>query len=148
MNTPHDLESPENPKQLKRSSKTFAQLIAQMKPALDKLPKDQALPMLPPDEAAFEEVKDYVTGLGLKITEGCAAMLAIGDQLLERRHLYVGRMGLYKNTPTLSFLCRYPIRGRHRSSCVCLPCELIPTSIVSRTMPFAEIHTISSPRTE
>jgi hypothetical protein len=107
MNIPTDPNMPERKVPSNKPSRSFEDLLKDLKPQMDKLPPDQKIPAFPPDPMVLDAVKDFVRASGMVVPDSCPSSIALAGELLERSQLREGRVGLHCHFRVVSFLCRY-----------------------------------------
>lgn len=107
MNMSPDPEMPERKEPSKKSGRSFDDLLKELKPKLDKLPDDQRIPVLPPDQMVLDSVEDFVRSKGMVVPESCPSGVALAGEFLDNGQLREGRVGLHGNFRAVSFLYRY-----------------------------------------
>jgi len=97
--------SPElDPKKRNRTELTYEQLIKQLQPELEKHPEGQKIPPIPLDAEILGVVTEYVESIGLTVASSCPSKIAIGGIFFDHSGLKEGRVGMYNNLRTVSFL--------------------------------------------
>ncbi len=109
MNTPtlDDSHIPKNSISPKTPKKSFEEVLASLKPTLEKLPPEQIIPPLPPDKMALQEVDAFVTQSGMVVPDNCPHAICLGGEFIDRTLLREGRVGAMNGTCVLSFLYKY-----------------------------------------
>ena len=114
---PHRPHGPQKPKPIR----TFDDILKDLQPQLDKLPPDQQIPLLPPDQMVLDSVQEFVRDNGMVVPDSCPPTIAVAGEFLDRTSIREGRVGLLRNLRVISFLRRYPDKSLR--AVVIFPCK-------------------------
>jgi len=107
MNLDRDISRIREVPKLEIQPPTFERLLHDLKPQLDKLPHEQQLPALPPDQLALESVQEWVRHSGMLVTDTCPPTVAIAGEFLDRGLLREGRVGQHGKFRVSAFLYKF-----------------------------------------
>lgn len=107
MNIHPDPEMPERKVSSVKPSRSFEDLLKELKPQMEKLPPDQQIPAFPPDPMVLASVEEFVRSTGMDVPSSCPSSVALAGELLAHSQLREGRVGLHGNFRVVCFLYRY-----------------------------------------